>query len=121
MKEYEPDSPAVVEEIIAGDCIYLTEVRKHLPMLSKFSLHRYVHSGVKTPDGFRVRLEYARVGARYVTSMAAIKRFISLSTGEQPPLEQPSTKMERDRRGRHATIRKREIAESRERLKALGI
>jgi hypothetical protein len=44
------------------------------------TLVRWIHTGVRAPDGQRVRLEAIRLGARWCTSREAIQRFAEALT-----------------------------------------
>jgi hypothetical protein len=63
-------------------------------------LLRWVFNGVKGPGGERIKLEAARVAGRWVTTPAAIRRFIERQTprldGEPaPPLIRSASKRQR--------------------------
>jgi hypothetical protein len=44
------------------------------------TLARWIHRGVRAPDGKRVRLEALRCGARWTTSAEALRRFAQALT-----------------------------------------
>jgi hypothetical protein len=48
--------------------------------VSPSTIWRWITEGVKLPDGRTVRLEGARIGARWVTSAEALARFVSAQT-----------------------------------------
>jgi hypothetical protein len=78
-------APQVVTEILNGDALTLAAGARTLPphrgeSVAPSTLWRWHRKGVKTPDGRRVHLEMARVGGKWVTSRAALARFISAST-----------------------------------------
>jgi hypothetical protein len=73
--------------------INLAEASKFFPPgrsgrpVSPSCLWRWVHKGVKLPDGATVKLEALRLGARWVTTMEAVQRFLMAQTpdlGEVP-------------------------------------
>lgn len=78
---------AVIHEIVNGQGVPLSEVAelRPSPRSRNGRSHtttplRWVRCGVKRPDGTVVRLEAARVGTRWLTSRAAIVRFINALT-----------------------------------------
>jgi hypothetical protein len=76
-----PDAQAVIEEALAGDVISLAQVARKLSAedagtTAPSTVWRWGTRGVRAPDGRTVRLEVARVGCRWVTSLAALKRFL---------------------------------------------
>lgn len=62
------------------------------------TLLRWVIDGVRTPDGARVRLEAIRVGARWLTSDAALQRFAERLTPrmDDTPAPIPTPTRQRD-------------------------
>jgi hypothetical protein len=51
-------------------------------------IFRWISDGVLAPDGQRVRLEAARAGGRWITSVEAIQRFMEKQT---PRFDEPAT------------------------------
>jgi hypothetical protein len=80
-----PDS-TLLAEILAGDALSLGAVGRLLPARSgkgrvcPSTVWRWAHHGTRTPDGRLVRLEVARVGERWLTSRAAVERYIQALT-----------------------------------------
>jgi hypothetical protein len=48
--------------------------------ISLSAVFRWIADGIKGPDGKRIRLEAARVGGRWLTSVAALERFAKAQT-----------------------------------------
>jgi Protein of unknown function (DUF1580) len=48
--------------------------------ISLSAIFRWISDGIKGPDGTRIRLEAARVGGRWLTSVAALERFAMAQT-----------------------------------------
>jgi hypothetical protein len=77
----------VIAEIAAGQGITLSQGARRFPSsrgrgTNTSTVFRWLRDGVQTPDGRRVKLEAARCGSRWLTTEAAIRRFI----GAQQPL-----------------------------------
>lgn len=62
------------------DLIPSVRTGKHGKRLHYATLWRWVRRGVKTPDGGTVRLEARKCGSRWVTSHAAVERFLAAQT-----------------------------------------
>jgi DNA-binding XRE family transcriptional regulator len=83
----------VFEEIANGQDMSLQEAARILPssrsgVRAHFStIFRWVLKGVKLPDGQNVKLEAARLGGKWVTTKAALMRFMAAQT---PNPDQPS-------------------------------
>ena len=58
---------------------------------------RWIQRGVKTRDGRRVKLEAIRVGYRWLTSEAAVKRFLIASTSTEPETLAPRSPTQRQK------------------------
>ena len=74
---------------------------------------RWILDGVKTPSGERVRLEAARIGSRWMTTAAAVQRFVEALT---PRLDGDASPPPRT-----PTARKRASDRATKRLERLGI
>src|SRR4051794_26611698 len=78
-----PDSPTVVDELVNGEGVSFTQAAKLLPAgragkaTSPATIWRWAREGAKAPGGAVVRLEVARCGCRWVTTRAALTRFLS--------------------------------------------
>jgi hypothetical protein len=76
----------LLDEIAAGQAIYLATARLLFPRyrlarpVTSSCVFRWTKDGVRGPDGQRVRLEAARLAGRWVTTRAAIARFIAAQT-----------------------------------------
>jgi hypothetical protein len=88
----------VIQEIVSGQGVPLSEVAELCPSPRSQSGHRHtttllrwVRNGVKLSDGTVTRLEAARVGTRWLTSRAAIVRFITALTPTEKPTPTPIT------------------------------
>jgi hypothetical protein len=99
-----PDTATVISEILAGDALTLSAAaRKLVPHrgrgVAPSTLWRWYAQGIRTPDGRRVHLEMARVGGKWLTSQAALARFIGASTPAIPtdtaPAPSPRTARQR--------------------------
>lgn len=97
------DSPAVpvIDEILSGDVMGLPDVARWLPAhrgegrMNPSTVWRWVTAGCRIPSGRVVKLEAARVGGRWLTSQAALTRFMTTltpttdATKPQPPCSAP--------------------------------
>jgi hypothetical protein len=95
------DTPTdIVSEIAAGAGLSLAQAAKRFPSYrggrpcNPSTVFRWVASGVVTPDGRRIRLEAARLNGRYLTTEAAIARFLVAQTpppeGDTPARQTPT-------------------------------
>ena len=81
----------LLTEITAGQGLSLTQAARRFPPhrrnrpVNSSTVWRWMHDGVRLPDGTVVRLEAARVCGRWLTSEPALQRFIAAQT---PPPEQ---------------------------------
>ncbi len=95
------DSPAVVAETVAGDVLSLAQAAKLCPPnpnrgpVAPQTLSRWIHHGVTGPNGTRVHLEACRWGCRWMTSRAALRRFLAALSGATA---QPSTQTAESRK-----------------------
>ncbi len=85
---------SITTEILAGCGLSLSQAAHRFPPFREgksvcpSTVFRWIHSGVRLPDGRRVRLEACRLGGRWLTSGPAIERFIHAQT---PSLESERT------------------------------
>jgi hypothetical protein len=76
----------LLSEIEAGQGETLTRAARRVPRTRQDKpvtlgcLFRWLTTGIIGPDGRRVYLEAARLGGRWVTSPAAIRRFVAAQT-----------------------------------------
>jgi hypothetical protein len=76
----------ILEEINSGDGLSLAQAGKRFPAhrgqgaLNPSTVFRWVTNGVRTKDGRSVKLEAILVGGRWLTSRAAVSRFIATLT-----------------------------------------
>jgi hypothetical protein len=118
-----PDSTQVAEEIARGEGLTLAQAARCLPQsrndkpVSPSTLWRWAHSGVKLADGTRVRLEVARLGCRWLTSRAALVRFLQ---AQNPAADVPQPKpAPKEKRGGTRARKNREQVEGE--LRKLGL
>lgn len=118
--EQQPDdAPDVREEVLAGRGIALSRAARNVGV-TPMTIWRWTVNGVALPDGTRVRLAACRLGTRWRTTEAALRRFVRLTTGEQPPeahRPQAPPPLPAGRTPRRA----REVAQARDELRRLGI
>jgi hypothetical protein len=98
----------VIEEVTSGDGLTLAQAAKLLPghrtghPTNPSTVFRWVVKGAKGAAGAVVKLEAVRLGEKWVTSRAALGRFMSALTGTVPasaltgapvdPLSSPSAR-----------------------------
>jgi hypothetical protein len=88
------DNPDVITEVVAGQGITLSQAARIIPpyesgrRLNPATVWRWSRGGVKLADGTRVRLEVCRVGCRWLTSRAAVARFLA---AQNAPAASPPT------------------------------
>jgi hypothetical protein len=112
------EAPAVVNEVLNGDALTLSAASKHIVghrgggHSDPATLFRHITKGCKGSNGQRVYLEACRCGSKWVTSRAALARFIVSLTGSpaSSPLAAPPSLSARQRRSEKAAAK----------LKALG-
>src|SRR5437870_134599 len=78
----------VLDETLGGDRIGLAAIARMLSAdgeapVRQETIWRWANDGVRTPDGSRVKLETVRFGRRWVSSKAAVRRFVA-ATSAQP-------------------------------------
>lgn len=101
----------LLEEIESGQGETLTRAARRMPRtrqdrpVTLGCLLRWITTGVSGPNGMRIKLEAARLAGKWVTTPAAIRRFVAAQTpslnGEkaQPP-RTPSQRSKADERAR---------------------
>jgi hypothetical protein len=98
-------TPTIITEILNGDALPLAAAAKKLPphrgkAVAPSTLWRWHKKGVEIPDDRRVHLELARVGCKWLTSAAALTRFIvATSTSAAATEAQPKTEQAGKARG----------------------
>jgi len=112
------DSPTVIEEILAGDGLSLSAAARSIPAhrgkghVQTTTIWRWVIKGVDVPGVGKVRLEAARIGCRWMTARAALKRFFAALTSAEVPTSTPP---------RSPAKRRRAIAIAEKNLAAAGV
>jgi hypothetical protein len=82
---------AVLAEIEAGDGLSLTAAARMFPgcrgaaAVNPATIFRWATKGVRLPSGTRLKLEAVRVGNRWLTSRAAVRRMITALTTAADP------------------------------------
>jgi hypothetical protein len=91
--------PQVLAEIRAGDGLSISRAGHQFPAargdgpgVDHSTTFRWATLGVKLPDGSRLKLEAVRVGGRWLTSNAAIARFVKAQTDIANPSPVPTPK-----------------------------
>jgi hypothetical protein len=90
-----------MSDILSETTLGLAEAARRLPSyrrgspVSPSTLWRWITDGVKLPGGQMVRLEAARLGGRWLTSVEALARFAAAQTptfggGGSPPEPPPA-------------------------------
>jgi hypothetical protein len=83
--------PQVLTEIRTHGGLKLSAVGKQFPAargegcVNPATVWRWAHEGAKTPTGERVKLEVVRVGMSWLTSQAALDRFVVALTSASTP------------------------------------
>lgn len=109
---------AILSEIAAGLGLSLAQAARRLPStrlgkpVSPSCLWRWVHDGITLSDGRCVRLEAARLAGRWLTTEAAIERFLAAQT---PATDAPPVSV------RTPTQRQRASDRAAKELESLGI
>lgn len=95
----------VISEILAGGGLSLPQAARLFPParrdrpVNASTIFRWIKSGVTLPNGSILRLEGARLSGRWLTSHAAVERFIQGQTpvlaSDPPPA--PRTPTQRNR------------------------
>ncbi len=77
---------SITQEILSGSGLNLGQAAQCFPPyresrpVNPSTIFRWIISGVRLPDGARLRLEARRVGSRWLTSREAVRRFIDAQT-----------------------------------------
>ena len=108
-------TPSVLTEIIAGDAPGLSAAARLLPAhrgdgrACASTIWRWIRTGTRTTDGRVVKLEAARLGARWLTSSAAISRYMAAltPTTSEATSQAPPTRTETQRRQLYEAARKK--------------
>ncbi|MBP3956853.1 DUF1580 domain-containing protein [Gemmata sp. G18] len=117
-----PDAaPQVLTEIQAGDGLSLARAGRLFPghrggvAVDPSTVFRWVTAGARGTNGDRVKLEAVRVGGRWLTSHAAVARFVTVLTAvsEQPVAVPPSVT-------RSSNTRRKTAERAAEKLKQMG-
>lgn len=106
MLDTAPDTiPTVIDEILSGDSLSMSAARRvpahrgNAACAVASTIWRWHKKGTRTPDGRRVYLEMARIGGKWMTSLAALKRFLLAqmppAVGEAAPAPKPRTTRQR--------------------------
>lgn len=109
----------ILSEIASGLGLSLAQAGRRFPPsrlsrpVSPSCVWRWVHDGVRLPDGSVVRLEAARLSGRWLTSEPAIERFIAAQT---PAIDTPAPMTPRTPTRRH-----RDAAAAARELEKLGL
>ena len=100
----------VIAEILNGDALGMSAAARLIPAhrghgrANPSTPWRWITEGAKAPDGRIVRLEAGRVAGRWLTSRAALGRFISALTPSDasaaPKVEIPNPKKSSSRAAR---------------------
>ena len=99
--EREHPAARVAAEIAAGDALTLSQAARERPAHRGrrawgSTIWRHITRGVIGPDGVPVRLEAARIGGRWLTSRAALARYMAALTpifgAPSPPTSPTATR-----------------------------
>lgn len=88
--------PDVLSEIQSGDGLSLAAAGRMFPAhrgpgaINPSTVYRWATSGAKEPSGRLVKLEAVRVGGRWLTSRAAVARFVAALTAAAAPTSTPA-------------------------------
>jgi len=106
----------LLDEVTAGEGLTLSRLAKHCPAarrngrpVSLPTLLRWVLEGSPGPDGQRIKLEAVRMAGRWISSRAALQRWIAAQSpqteGEPVPAPRSPGKRQRssDRAGKQLT------------------
>jgi hypothetical protein len=100
-----PGQPPVEAEVLAGGGLGLLAAARKFPSyrngrpVSASTIFRWISAGVRLSDGRRIRLEACRVGGRWLTSEAALARFVAAQRPPEPlARETPSMRSPRQTR-----------------------
>jgi len=91
------ETPQVLSEIRAHGGLKLSAVGKLFPasrgsgVVNPSTVWRWSRVGALTPGGFRVKLEVVKVGMSFLTSAAAVDRFVvALTDASNPEASAPA-------------------------------
>lgn len=110
---------AVLSEIAAGGGLSLPQIARRLPScrkdrpVSPSCVWRWISHGIRLADGRVVKLEAARLAGRWLSSAAAIERFLA---AQQPPRAEEAGPAPRT-----AGARQRAAERAAEQLKKMGV
>src|SRR5262249_58033800 len=104
------DQSPVLDEIAQGQGLSLTQAARLFPSARRgrpvtlSCVLRWVLGGVRAAEGGRIRLEAARLSGRWLTTAAAIRRFLAAQTPrlDDSPPPAPRTPRQRPRRSERA-------------------
>ena len=112
---------SIIREILAGDALGISAAAKlfpahkgQSPTTNPATVWRWLTVGARSASGIVVKLDAARVGGRWLTSRAAIERFVTAltdNTTSPTPIPQPS---------RSDSQRRRAISAANAKLAAAG-
>jgi hypothetical protein len=114
-------TPTVLSEIRQHGGLKLSAVGRMFPAsrgtgtVNPATVWRWARIGATTPNGDRVRLEVVRVGMSYVTSQAALDRFVASLTDASMPAPAPKPAP-----ARNESTRRKASAAAGKRLQAMG-
>jgi hypothetical protein len=103
----------ITNEILSGSGLNLGQAARCFPPyresrpVNPCTIYRWITSGVRLPNGTRLRLEARRVGGRWLTSREAVRRFIdeqtpSIDTASAPRAPTPTQRAKRAERAAKA-------------------
>jgi hypothetical protein len=103
-------TPQITNEIAAGEGLYLSAAAKLFPPyrlgrpVSLACVLRWIVDGVRGPNAECIHLEAARLAGKWVTTPAAISRFLLAQTpeGSDCPMSQHRTTRQRQRAAERA-------------------
>jgi hypothetical protein len=97
-------SEQLLSEITDGEGLYLIQAARLIPShrggkpTTMSCILRWVLDGVLVPGGERVKLEAARLAGKWVTSKAAIRRFVEAQTPSRSSDPRPTQRTPAARR-----------------------
>ena len=115
---------ALLGETLVGDALTLSQAARLIPAhrgegrASPSCIWRWMRFGYRLPSGDVVKLEAARIGGRWLTTTAALMRFMESTTAASSPTSTDSTPSVCAPRSESRRRRASELAASR--LKAAG-
>jgi hypothetical protein len=108
-------SNQLLEEIQNGEAEPLARAARRIPSarlgrpVTLSCLVRWISRGVLGPDGQRVYLEAARLGGKWITTPAALSRFVERQTPATTDQRQPTAPASPVRRQRAAELAGRQL------------